>query len=418
MPAATAKAPFSFLTAVKTHAKDQTNYGIDFGKLPAPISNGRARVITAAIGEYKTGDKVGKKFVRLAATVLSPLTASDVLKSWKPGGPAGKGIIEEFHREIRDVQGLQTSVMYPLCDDKRGTAEENVGYMLNELRRTMGDENFTAPLAECKTEEQSFKVLEALLKRVAEAKPVIKFSTSRPDPNKEYPKQGDFIFENWLGKAEELPVTALGAVPVHANGHAAPALANGSAVGGVRDATQAATQAASQAPAAVAGEAPAAADGFNETAGDLPADDDWDGWVAKFEEAEAAGDDATVNDAIDKLTAIAVAAGCEKEAVENAENWAAVKELMDAAGSDATTSEAVAEPAAEDAVPSKNDIVFAVISKDPKNPKKGKAKTELTVETVNQKNKTVTAKNNLTKKLVTDKDGKALAIPFADLLAE
>jgi hypothetical protein len=91
--------------------------------------------------------------------------------------------------------------------------------------------------------------------------------------------------------------------------------------------------------------------------------------------------------------------------------------MMDETGAGGATA---AEPdaAADEYVPARGDIVYATLPKDPKAPKKGRAKVELVVETVDAKNETVTVKDNKTKKVVTDKDGKKLAVPFADLTVE
>lgn len=404
MPGAqTAKAQFSFGAAAKAHSKDQTTYGVDFTKLPGGISSaaGRAQVFSAAIGEYKSGANVGKKFVRLAATVLEPRTATKTVQEFKRGGehgPKGRAVI--LSSETVPVRGLQTSVMYCIGDDNRGTAAENVASMLNELRRTMGDDSFTAPFNDCKTEEQSWAILEALLKKVAAEKPIIKFSTSDLSPTAERPGDPP-VFENWHGRADK-DEQLIPASTAAANGHAAGA--------GVKDKTAA---------------APATANGqqFDETnnpalvnpdpasdSGEVPADDDWDGWVEVWANAEEGSD--AQNEAVDKLTAMAVASGADPKEVEEAADWDAVKALMEAAGGETADGEPTPEAEYE---PAKGDAVYAVIPKDPKNPKKGKAKTELIVETVNKTAKTITAKVNTTKAKVVDKDGKALAIPFAEL---
>ena len=352
MPQQTTKTGFSLDDALAAHARDETVYRQDYTDLPGGIVNGEAELVAASLGEYKTGDNKGKKFVRLAATVITPLEHPDVKKRWVNDGTKN-GRVEIVSSTVMKTKGLQTSVMLPLCDTKNATAEENVAMMLNELRTTSGNPEFTSEI----TDEES---LVAALQQLVEAAPRIRFGTSDPTPTREYPNSRSF--PRWYG-----------AVSSNGDGRAAdPGAAVGDDTGG-----------GDAAPA------------FDETGGEepLPVDDDWDGWVARY---EAADDPSHARDeAVEKLKAMAVGAGVEEEAVDNADDWAAVKELMDAQTANTDDQPAPWEPA-------EGEPAKLKVPKDPKDKKKGMKKVDVVVVKIDAKKGTATVRDAATKKVIMD----------------
>src|SRR5437016_1611840 len=135
MPMQKSKSSFDINKSLQTHSTDDTDYGQDFTRLPGGISGGIAQLIDAKIGVYKTGANTGKKFFRAAGVVVSPDTATEMVKTLDE-----RGKVKVVSAKEVPVKGLQTSVMVPLCDTKKAdgtvtTADEGVANMLNELRK-------------------------------------------------------------------------------------------------------------------------------------------------------------------------------------------------------------------------------------------------------------------------------------------
>lgn len=156
--------------AVTAHANDETTYGLI--RLPGGIVNGIAQLDECKIGTYKDGDYKGELFLRLAGIVNFPKTVNT-----KDGDIP--------------VDGLQTSVMFPLCDTKskaKGettTFEENIAKVLNEFRKLGAD-----------TKGATGRDVEGIAAALQEQKPFFRFSTT------ETPAQGTYaarIWENWHG---------------------------------------------------------------------------------------------------------------------------------------------------------------------------------------------------------------------------
>ena len=418
MPAQQGKTTLSFAAAARAHVKDETDFGTDFSALPAPINNGRARLASVSIGTYKKGDNQGKKFVRFAASVEFPIVCHAERWAYKTGpqyGPKGRAVMETVVPEV--VKGKQTSVMYCLGDDKRGTLEENVARIINEFKRTSGDPKFCDPLEKAQTDEQFFQILEALVRKLRDLRPapVVKFTSRFGELTAERPNP--MVFEDWYGKTDDLgQLLSLSAGVAPA---AAPAMPNGHAVGpapaGLADNTggQPFDETKNDQLVGTGG----GESGGGDEADDLPADDDWDGWVARWESLDGDNPDeaGAKDEAFEHLVGLAGAAGVGREQVEAQDGWAQVKELMDAGAGgdeDAGAGDADEEQPAE---PQKGEVWYATLPKDPAKPMKGKAKTPVLIETVNKQARTVTGKNNTTKAKVVDKAGKAVAIPFDDL---
>lgn len=355
MPQKNERTGFSLDGALKAHARDETNYRQDYTDLPGGIVNGEAEMVAASLGEYKTGDNKGKKFVRLAASVLTPLEHPDVKKRWVNDGTKN-GRVEIVSSSVMKTRGLQTSVMLPLCDTKNATAEENVAMMLNELR-TIGGADFTEDI-------ESEDDLVAKLQQLVDADPPIriKFGTSDPEPSREYPNSRSF--PRWYGA-------------ISPNGDASTAATTGPAAAAVADGTGGA--------------------GFNEFSNEQlqesPADDDWDAWVGRYDGAEDPSH--TRDEAVEKLKAMAMAAGVEESAVDDAADWAEVKELMDAVTANSDDQPAPWEPA--EGEPAKLSV-----QKDPKDKKKGVKKVDVVVVKIDTKKGMVTVRDAATKKVMMD----------------
>lgn len=189
MPGKTTQAAgFNIDASLASHATDTTDYGQDFSRLPGGISGAIAQLQTATIGTYKSGELAGKEFVRFAGMVQEPEVATEIIRVWEPG-PTVKGTVKIVSTRERQIRGLMTSLMIPLCDSRSGTADDNIKEILNEMRKLGGPE-FTADI-------KRKKDLIAKLAALEEIKPFFKFSTSDSDVSKEYPKQR--VWEDWYG---------------------------------------------------------------------------------------------------------------------------------------------------------------------------------------------------------------------------
>lgn len=160
MPATTTKNPMldklarkGLAKATAAHAKDETEYGSG-GEVPAGVS-GVAKLTTAKLDEYKSGDSKGEGYLQLRGVVRTP---------------------EEHF-------GKQLMVMVPLCDDpasyqQRRTFDENVQRALNEIRKVGGD---TSNMA---TQQDWENVLAAL----QQSEPYFHYHTYATKPPKNPPK--------------------------------------------------------------------------------------------------------------------------------------------------------------------------------------------------------------------------------------
>jgi hypothetical protein len=175
-----------FQSGLKTHSQDQTDYGADFSDPPPGIMNGIAQLTGGSIGEYKSGKYQGEKFCRLTGTIVSPKEHVYRPRQFENG----KIVTSEPVKVV--TEGLFTSVMVPLCDTVNGKGEktgveDNIGTLLNELRKLGGD------TSELETEEELGELIDAMV----EAAPYFKFGTSSSDPTKDYPTPR--TWQNWYG---------------------------------------------------------------------------------------------------------------------------------------------------------------------------------------------------------------------------
>lgn len=180
-------------SSLKKHSGDRTDYGSSLENLPGGVTNGIAKLDKAEVGEYKSGDNIGKKYVRLAGVIVSPKVV-DACKKIFRDGKVEMTPMEEVH-----LGGLQTSQMLPLCDTTNAsgdttTADEHIERMLNELRKLGGEE--------CTANVESPESLTELLALLTDPKNPIffKFSTTHRTPSAQYPEFGSW--ENWYGSRD------------------------------------------------------------------------------------------------------------------------------------------------------------------------------------------------------------------------
>ena len=361
MPSFTGKSGLS--SALQKHNRDETQYGMDFSKLPAGISGGIAQLVEAKMGVYKAGPNQGKPFVYLGGTVMEPEVAIKVEKTFSNGKVVVSPPVEER------VRGRQTGLTLPLCETKRGgnvqTEEENVADMLNELRKVGGEE--------CTASVTDEKSLAALLAALKEAKPAFKFSTSGSDPTEQYPTMR--VWENWLGNRglEDWSFQGNGQVQDNTGGAAEP---------------------------------------FNEFEGGAPDAAQDPAELAAVADNEKLGDDER-QAAIDTLTELALAAGISQEDIDDATSFKVVAKKIAEAG-EATGNEdhqAPDEPEPADEAPAKGALYYYKPF-DKRLKRKVRKGIECEVTTVNKTEETVTLVSQVDKKTKYEK------VPWADLLDE
>jgi hypothetical protein len=368
MPVQKTQARFDINKSLAKHAADETDYGQDFTRLPAGIS-GIARLVSAKIGTYKTGDNTGQQYVRLAATVLEPVEAPDVIRAWENDGTKEGKVIIVSSAMVR-TKGLQTSLMLPLCDTKKQDADTNTKEMLNHLRR-LTDPNFTADVA-------TFKDLEEKLALLEQLKPIFRFSTSAQLPNRQYPEHR--AWENWNGNE------GLADYQDSAAADAANAVNDGT--GGTPSKN---------------GE-PAKEPPFNEFAGGNSTDE-----APDIEALVEAANKTDGEEAQAKLKELAMAAGKTEEEVDDATSWQQVAAMISEGGEggDAAAGESAQNP-------SKGDL-YGYKPIDPKTKKPGKKKVQIELLSSDEKAETCTAKFSSDDKTIMAANKKPLVIKWSDL---
>lgn len=172
--------------AIQRHAADETDWGQDFSSPPPGISGGVAKLVDAKIGEYKSGNYQGQKYLYLAGVIVSPKRHT-FLPRYIDNGKLMVG-----QPTTVETAGMRTSIMVPLCDTvnsmgKTTSDDENVERALNELRKLGAD---TSELA---TEEDLLGLLEDL----KASGQFFKFSTTASEPTLQFPTPR--VWENWLG---------------------------------------------------------------------------------------------------------------------------------------------------------------------------------------------------------------------------
>lgn len=365
--------------AIQKHANDETTYGII--KIPGGINQGIAQLTHCYFALYKTGNNKGEAYLRAQATILEPHTAMD----------NGQEVV---------VRGLQTSVMFPVCQQKNTlgdiTTEEEQIRRIENFLRSIGGEQATANL-------KSGADLESLALSIQEAKPFIKFSTSfgkaMVDP-KTKEKLPPRVFENWHGsrgledyQPEDATESGVRDATVHpstpSNGQKTRQASNG-------------TAGRPKAPAKAPEPTPAFDDqGDTDTLLQRANDGD--------EEARAL------------LTEYAVNAGHDEQVVNDTNTWEEVVEMIrnpvkGEAGDDepVDAGENVDEPDEPSApeIPAVGDVVK--YKAPDKSGKPGKP-VDCEILTVSTKNGTVTLKNLVTNAPVVGKDKKPVQVKWSDL---
>lgn len=338
--------------AVKKHKNDETKLP-GGGSLPDGIENGIAQLTECKVDVYKEGQQKGQPYFYAAGIVVAP----------------------EEHGGI-PIKGLRTSIMEPLCDTpgrKRATFDDHMAECLNQLRLLGYDT----------TQMESGEDFEAACAALKEIQPHFRFRTwkGKKETTGPYAGREPRVNEVWMGQVE---------------------------YGGDGTTADDATTDATAGDDAVVDDTPAdndSAQGEANAAGD-DSGPDLDALVAKAEKKDKT--------ARQELTDLALAAGVDQDAIDNAEDWAAVAAMIREGGSGATAE----EPKAEEFVPEVGSVYYYTQT-DPKtgkpltDPKTKKPKRiEVEVTKVDKKGETATVKDLNT--------GKALPKPVAwsDLSAE
>lgn len=374
MPAQRGKSSLNNL--ISKHAGDETVYSGDYLQLPGGIHGGIAQLVEAKIGIYKSGPNQGQEFLYLAGIVVSPQTATQIIKILE-----GNKVKIVSAKEI-EIQGARTSLTMPLCETKKQsgdttTADENVERALNEVRKLGGDTSSLSSQAE----------LEELLDDLKNASPYFRFSTSQTDPTIAYPNSR--TWENWHGTKGLEDYTA-------------------EAVDGVTDNT-----------AASKAKQPAKSKSAKQTGDDL------DSLASKADDGD--------EEAQTKLGDLAEKAGIGDKAIIGARNWAELVSLIRAKlvsliqQAELTTEQAVEpeQPEEDEGEPEKPDEpeepeeeepqkgqVYTYRPIDPKTKKPAKKPVDVEVIAVNSKAGTVDLK------LLDNPKVKYTKIPWTDLESE
>lgn len=333
--------------AVKKHAADPVDYGNM--RLPPGITNGVAKLVGAKFDVYQNGDNQGEYYFRATGVVVSP----------KEVALNGSAI---------PVAGLQTSIIMPCCqtkqrDGKAVPLEENVGKILNEMRK-MGLEI---------GEDASAEELEEYAEALKEAGPYFHFATSQSAPTVQYPDPR--TWENWYGsKGLEDYVPDEGEA--------------------VEDETGEKSEESEETETGADGgesEDPPTDDGEVE-GGEAPGDHELDELVAAAKKKDT--------DAQEKLSEIAGQVGLEDKEIEDAPNWSVLADLIREKRDADTAQEDEPAEEGEAFLPEKGQI-FSYKPLDPKtkkpfvDPKTKKARksVECEVMAVDKKSETITLKN-------------------------
>lgn len=195
---------------LRKHATTAPETPQDFTRLPGGIDDGRAQLVVATMGVYKTGNTAGKKFIRLAANVAEPEMVTEIKRVWdkdavNPRNHAKKGAVKIVGQRERKVSGLQTSQMLPLCDSGWDDVKKEFATSMDEnVKTAMGVLNLCAGCDDRTPQDQLFTrnvvdeaSLEEVLKHLESAAPYIKFTTSDLPPSDKFPEPK--VFEKWYG---------------------------------------------------------------------------------------------------------------------------------------------------------------------------------------------------------------------------
>lgn len=377
MPVAKGTVSSGLARNLKTHARDETDYGQDFSNLPADISGGIARLVDAKLGVYKSGPNAGKQFLFLSGCIEEPTETPDVKKVFE------NGKVKILSSKVARIKGLHTRQTLALCETKTGkapdvkvrTEEDNQSRAMNELRKLGGDD-FLATLEELPddaTNEQAEAELKSLLADLVNAAPYFRFTTSGKDPSAAMPKPS--VFENWFGtKGLEEYVS------------------EGTSTGTSQVVTGTGTESPNGTPAS------AAAPSNEVSTGE-----------ADYDELATRADGADDTDAQKAITAKATELGMD---ISKVGTWAEAADMIKTALAGGGDGAATGGDDGAEVTPAKGEV-WRTKLKDPKTNRKRFYEVE--VLSVNEAERTVTLKNNETKKPVHGDDKKPLHVSFDDI---
>lgn len=278
--------------AFSSHRSDETDYGSG-GSLPAGIDDGIAQLVDCDVRLYKTGKLQGKPFFYAAGSIVHP-------KATESGYP---------------LEGKRTSIMEPLCDTpeskgKRKTLSDHMAWVLNELRKLGLD-----------TKEVDYDTLEAAMASLVEEGVTFAFRTWKGSATPQFPDPQ--VQETWEG-----------------------------AVDYETEETEEVEDSSEEEEEPEAEEEEETEEEAEEEAEEEPEaeEEDGDDILALGQAADAEDEEAAA-----KLEQLALAAGYEQSAIDEAESWVAIAESLLAEGG-ATEEEGDATGEDPDWEPQKEDV--------------------------------------------------------------
>lgn len=340
--------------AHEEHKNDETVASAG-GDLPPGISGGIAKVVDCKFDFVKDDKKLaGEPYFYAAAIVVRP---------------------KEFNGMI--IQGERTSIMEMLCDtperESRKTVSDHLGWVYNQLRLLGAD-----------TSNLDVDDLEATAAAIKEAGPYIKFRTWAGKPTKEYPNPrtnhvwGGTVDYNEDDDPSNAVVDETPPAPTAPARAAAKPSTNGTPAKGPAVAKQ--LQAQGKTAPQQAGPKP----GTRAPAKPAPAPEPEPEPFNEFETADdllaliTSGDE----DAEQRLSDMATAAGISDEDIANAPDWATLAAMVNDA-QQGSAGELEADAGDEVTV----GYVYSFL------PPKGKKKVEVEVVSLNAAKKTATVKD-------------------------
>lgn len=351
------------------------------GDLPAGIDDGIAKVKNIKFGQYKEGDFKGEYYYSARAIVVEP----------------------------KKYAGLATQIgPEPMCDTptrSRKTVEDHLAFVMNEYRK-MG----------INTEEIGYDDLETTAAALTEDGPYIRFRTWKGSKQEIVEKNGKFYVGDKEYKTEAAAKAANKYVGVEPRTqHDWRGLAEGyvdesDASSGTEDETETEEAEAEAVEEEVVEEETVeeeVAEEETEVAEEEEEGPDLDALAKKADKKDKA--------AMKQLKAIALEAGLEEDAVDNADDWKSVVTMINDAATPAEEEEEAVVEEEEEWKPKKEETYkYALL-----NPKtKKKSNIDVEVMTVSEKNESVTLKNLETGKTLVGADKKPIAIKWDKLIRE
>lgn len=374
--------------AFESRKGDETEFS-NFGELPPSIENGIAKLVLCKIDLYKEGDFKDEPYFMAQGVVLSPSQAMSYDVTGEPTG-------------MVPVAGLRTQIgPEPLCDtpDRQGdkarrTADDHMGWVLNELRKLGLD-----------TDGLDYSDLEGALSELEAMGVTFRFRTWRGKATEKYPNPR--TFHMWNGHVEYNPEESDDGVDDQSGPSAPtrPAPQNGPTKGAVQQ-RNGATKGAPSSPSAPSTsspkaptQAPAKGGKGQKTAppASAPApatssgEDSFD--LDELVEIASGADQLQALEAQNRLKEVCDSLGITDEEYDNAPSWQALGELIQErqAGEEGGEAE---EGGTNDTGPQVGDVVkYRPV--DPKTNKAGKLD-EYEVVSIDLKSQTARLKNTTT----------------------